>query len=361
MIMRTLRTQVKWIMITVVVVFVLSILFMYGGRGRGGRQGKEDYPVAEINGMTLMRSQLYRSMVNLAEQSGKKDISPRDVVLYRVQVVNNVAIGEELKKEIKNRKIKISDEDVDKAYKEMEDRFPTRESFMESMERSGTTEKKLKKQIKEDLSRQALLQQAGAGEVATKEDLEKTYNSLKDVLFARPETIYVRAAHFRNHKNSAQEALEQLQDGVAWGAMVATYGDDMDDHTSGDATIPFTQNQVPPMLWTVLSEVEDGASAGPVEVTSQDFYVLQRIRTEKAHTLSLEEVSDDLEEMVLVQKQQRAQQEFLNTLLSRAKIKILDSSLFEIPSEDVPPEASKEVSPNSPGAETEEGGKATSD
>ncbi len=331
MIMRTLRTQVKWIMISVVVVFVLSILFMYGGGSRGGKPESGDYPVAEINSMTLMRSQLYRSMVNLAEQSGRKDISPQDIVNFRIQVVNDLAVGDELKKEVKNRKIKVSEEDVNASYQELEDQFPTRESFMEYMKQMGITESKLKEQIREDLSRRALIQQAEEGVVVTPEELQEGYDALKDMVFSRPHVIYVRVADFGSKDHTAQEAVEQMQDGVSWNAMIATYLEDLRDFTSGDETIPFAENRVPPVLWDAMAEMGDARVAGPVELTSQDFYVLEKVSEELPRVLPLEEVSGDIQEMVLAQKKQNARNQFFETLLKRAKIKILDESLFTAP------------------------------
>jgi len=330
-IMRTLRTQVKWIMISVVVVFVVSILFMYGGGSRGGKSESEDYPVAEINGMTLMRSQLYRSMVSLAEQSGRKDISAQDIVNFRIQVINDLAVGDELKKEVKNRKIKVSEEDVNASYQGLEDQFPTRESFMEYMKQMGITESKLKEQIREDLSRRALIQQAEEGVAATPEELQEAYDALKDMVFSRPHVIYVRVADFASRDHVAQEAVEQMQDGVSWNAMIATYLDDLRDFTSGDESIPFAENRVPPVLWDAMAGIGDARVAGPVELTSEDFYVLEKVSEELPQVLPLDEVSGDIQEMVLAQKKQNARNQFFDTLLKRAKIKILDESLFVAP------------------------------
>ncbi len=331
MIMRTLRTQVKWIMISVVVVFVLSILFMYGGGNRGGKPESGDYPVAEINGMTLMRSQLYRSMVSLAEQSGRKDISPQDIVNFRRQVVNDLAVGDELKKEVKNRKIKVAEEDVDKAYQGLEDQFPTRESFVEYMKQMGISESKLKEQIREDLSRRALIQQAEEGVTATTEELQEGYDALKDVVFTRPHVIYVRVADFASRDHAAREAVEQMEDGVSWSAMIATHLDEVRDFTSGDETVPFAENRVPPVLWDAVVQIGEARAAGPVEVTSQDFYVLEKVSEELPRVLSFDEVSGDIQEMVVAQKRQNARNQFFETLLKRAKIKILDESLFTAP------------------------------
>jgi len=351
-IMRALRTQVKWIMISVVVIFVISILFMYGGGGRsGGQKDNGDYPVAEINGMTLMRSQLYQSMVNLAEQSGKRDISPQDIVLFRKQVVNDIAVGDELKKEVKNRKIKVSDEEVDSAFKGLEDQFPTKEAFMEYMTQMGISESKLKEQIREDLSRRALVQQAEDGVTATSEELQETYDSLKEIVFTRPHVIYVRVADFGSLDHVAQEAVEQMEDGVTWNTMVATFLDEIRDFTSGDESVPFAENRVPPMLWDAVAST-DAEVAGPVEVTSQDFYVLQKVSEETPRVLSFDEVSSDIREMVVAQKKQTARTQFFETLLKRAKIKILDPSLFEV---------SPAESASSPDVAEEKGGENASE
>ncbi len=335
MIMRALRTQVKWIMISVVVVFVLSILFMYGGGRRGSRSGENgDYPVAEINGMTLMRSQLYQSMVNLVEQSGKKDVSPQDIVLFRKQVVNDIAVGDELKKEVKNRKIKISEEEVDASFRQLEDQFPTKEAFMEYMTQMGISESKLKEQIREDLARRALILQAEEGVVVAPEELQEAYDSLKDLVFTRPQVMYVRVADFGSRDQTAREAVEQMEDGVGWNAMIATFLEELQDFTSGDETAPFAANRVPPVLWEAVSDTAENQIIGPVELTSQDFFVLQKVTEEPEQVLSFDEVSGDIREMVMAQKKQNARNQFFETLLGRANIEILDESLFAAPAEE---------------------------
>ena len=62
--LRTMRNYTKVIMIIVILFFVASCFAGYGlySRGnRGGGDGMRDYPVAEVNGRKVLRSELERA------------------------------------------------------------------------------------------------------------------------------------------------------------------------------------------------------------------------------------------------------------------------------------------------------------
>ena len=81
---KKLRTQMKVIMIIVVVAFLLSTLLMYEGRSRrtprvNADGTMSDYEVAQVNGRAVMRSELENRLRQYAANSNQRDITSRDM------------------------------------------------------------------------------------------------------------------------------------------------------------------------------------------------------------------------------------------------------------------------------------------
>ena len=96
MLMRTLRSQVRWIMIAIVILFVLSIFGMYGFSG-GGKRGSnenssEDYTVAEIDGKTVRRSQLEVQLRQYVARMNARDITSADIPGLYQRTLENMAM-----------------------------------------------------------------------------------------------------------------------------------------------------------------------------------------------------------------------------------------------------------------------------
>ncbi len=82
LIMRSLRENVRWIMLVIVVVFVLSIFGMYGFGGRRSapqQEGMRDYPVAQIDGKKIMRSSLENNVRDYVDRNNLKDVTSEDL------------------------------------------------------------------------------------------------------------------------------------------------------------------------------------------------------------------------------------------------------------------------------------------
>ena len=90
-------------MIAVIVLFVVSIFAGYGLYSRSGQggDGQRDYAVAEVDGKDVMRSDIEKGTMQLAEQLGsEREITSADIPFMRKHVLDSVAIEVELEKEI---------------------------------------------------------------------------------------------------------------------------------------------------------------------------------------------------------------------------------------------------------------------
>jgi predicted nucleic acid-binding protein len=343
--MKTLRTQVKGIMISVVILFIISIFAGYGmyTRSGGGKRTKDDYVVAEINGNKVMRSQLERGVADLAERSGMKNVTEADVVRLRRQFIDTLAIDQEFRKEIAARKINVSEAEIDAALKDIQNHFPTIEAYREYIQQRQINEKNLRKEIADNIAQQKILAMEVSGVTISGDEDVKFYDTLKELFFTRPETILVRAAHLKD-RDKAQRFSEELLAGASWNDLGRAFSDDLASPVSEDSTVALAKGRVPEEIWTVVASLDDGAVTPPV-VISEDIYVLERISRDEGGVIPFEDVSADVRELILGEKRKEAQRAYFASLRERATVRLLDAPLFADPAIET---ASPDMSPASP-------------
>ncbi len=325
MLMNKLRTQVKWIMAAIVVVFVLSIFLMYGpGGGRG--TGNKDYAVAEVDGRKVMRSQIEAGLAEIAEQAQNTQVTSEDLPLLRRNVLDSIIIEAGLKKEAKNRDIKVTDEELEKVIAQIESQFPTKEAFMQYMEQSGIDEKKMKQDITDRLAQQKVLESVSGGVVVSDDEVAKFYESTKDLFFRRPAGYNVNFASFGT-KDQAMKARARLSSGAEWDKVLDEVSKDVKNSTPyGKPTFVAEKDMAGPMK--VLMDLPLGKLSPLISATSEDVLLVVKRSRSPERVLSLPEVKDEIQKMLKAQKERELQQKFFQEMKSKTPVKILDPSIF---------------------------------
>jgi parvulin-like peptidyl-prolyl isomerase len=328
LLMNTLRTQVKWIMAAIVVIFVLSIFLMYGpGGGRG--TGSKDYPVAEVDGKKIMRSQIETGLAQMADQVQDRQITSEDLPLLRQNVLDSMVIEAGLKKEVKNRGIQVTDEEVAKVISQIEGQFPTKEAFLQYMQQSGINEKKMKQDIADRLAQQKVIESLTAGVVISDDEVAKFYDSTKDLFFRRPAGYDVNFASF-GKKEPAQKAREQLLSGREWDKVLESVSQDVKNSTPyAKPTFIAEKDLTGPLK--VLRDLPLGKPSPVISVTSEDVLLVFKRNKSPERVLSLSEVKEEIQKMLKSQKEREIQQKFLLELKAGVPVKILDPSIFPAP------------------------------
>lgn len=328
--LRTLRNHTKVIMVIVILFFVLSCFAGYGLYIRGGGNsggGMKDYPVAEINGRKIMRSELEQGAARLSDQISR-NITSEDIPHIRRAFIDNLAVQSEIEKEIKVRNIEVAKAEIDSAYTEIMDNYPTREEFMAYMQRSGITEKQIKDDIERQLKVRKLVDEV-CGDIKIEEkDIRAFYDSTKNFLYKQPAGIKVNIATFKN-KASAEAVRKAVEAGAKWDDEIAKYSSDIEMATSYDHPALFDESmisadkQLAPLKDYAMGKVTPVLDAG-----SNFSYIAIKRGVEKERVLSFEESSGDIELKLKNQKAMEEERKFFDDLLTRAKIDILDASIF---------------------------------
>jgi parvulin-like peptidyl-prolyl isomerase len=328
LLMNKLRTQVKWIMAAIVVVFVLSIFLMYGpGGGRG--TGSKDYAVAEVDGDRIMRSQIESGLAEMAEQAQNTEITSEDLPLLRQNVLDSIIIEAALKKEAKEKDIKVTDEEVQKIITQIESQFPTKEAFMQYMEQSGINEKKMKEDITDRLAQQKVLESVAGNVVVSDDEVLKFYESTKDLFFRRPAGYNVNFASFGT-KEQAQKARAQLVAGAQWDKVLEGLSSDVRNSTPYEKPTFVAEKDLTGEM-KVLLNLPVGKPSPVLSVTSEDTLLVMKRSKSPESVLALSEVKGEIQKMLKAQRERELQQKFFQELKTNTSVKILDPSIFPAP------------------------------
>ena len=330
--LRHMRNHVKSIMITVIVLFVVSCFAGYGLYSRSGNKASngsmQDYPVAEVDGKKVMRSQIENNLGRIAEQYGQQDISSKDLPVLRKAVLDSIVIEAEVEKEIKTRSIKVTNDEIDAAYVKIMDGYPTREEFMANLERTGTTEKAVKADIEKQLAQEKLMESVNSGIEVTDKEAHAFYDTAKNFLYKQPAGVMTNIATFKS-KKAAELAQKAIAGGAAWDKIMEEHKADIESSTPYDKPVLMTEQmftQSPALAKLKTLELN---KLSPVTVIEGEHAYIAIKRSKAAEkTLSYAEVSADVMNAIKGQKSQEKQNEFYQTLLSRATVKILDAQIF---------------------------------
>lgn len=333
-----MREHVKGIMITVIVLFVASCFAGYGLYSKSSSRGagNTDYAVAEVDGKDIMRSDIEKGVANMAERINQKDITSADLPQIRKAVLDSLIVQGEITKEIKNRDIKVTEDDINAQYIKVMDSFPTREEFKLHLERLGVTEKQVKADIAEQLSQQKLMEAIAAEIKVSDNEAQVFYQSAKDFLFKRPAGYSVNIATFKNDA-AAKLAQKAIADGANWDKIIEEHKADIESSTPLASPMILTPSMIKqtPAL-TKLQNLELNKVSSVIPLGKGVSYIAINHGKTPARVMTFNEVSADVVNAVKSQKMQTAQTKFFKDMRDRAKVKILDESLFAAPKTETP-------------------------
>ncbi|MDR2175252.1 MAG: SurA N-terminal domain-containing protein [Synergistaceae bacterium] len=327
--MNRLRTQMRWIMLIIVLAFLLSTFLMYdSGGSRGGSERREDYAVAEVNGKRLMRSELEQRVLLLLEQYGSASLASVDMPYIYKSALDQYAMELQMAQDVRDSGIVISDAEAEQAMKRYADSaFPTREAFYQYLERSGIKVSDYKADIARQMAGERLMMDAVGGTAVSEDEVKAFYDSMKDLFFRRPAGFMVSFASFAS-RDEAEKVRNLLVEGKPWNE--ATSADVVDPakvlRVTSEPT--FVSEAGFDGMFAPMKSDDIGAVSAVFELASDDFAV--GVKTEKVEekVSSYDEVSADIRALVRQQKEREALNAFSRKLLGKAKIVVLDSSLF---------------------------------
>ncbi len=355
--MRTLRSKVRWIMISIVVLFVLSIFGMYGfdgarrGRPRSGEGG--DYVVAEIDGNPVMRSALDQSVRNYVDRMNVREIKPEDVPHLYQSTLESLVINHRLAMEAEQSGLKATDEELDAAVREVSEQFPTKEAFMQYLDQSGVKMAAFRENLATQIVQQKMVERVTAGITVTDQEALDFYEKTKSLFFHSPAGFTMDYARLKSEA-AAAKIVEAVQQGTEWNAVWDSVASaDLVERTPETGPVFVPESAFKEQLAS-FADLAIGAVGGPAQIASDDFFIgVKREKVEES-TANYNEVSGDVKALLTEEKRRQAQSSFFSELRGKASVIIRDFDLFpkpEAPKEVAGEPASADKTPSSGDAE----------
>ncbi|MEG2019395.1 MAG: SurA N-terminal domain-containing protein [Synergistaceae bacterium] len=329
-----MRKHVKVIMIIVILMFVGSCFAGYGFYSKNSGDAKasgRDYAIAKVNGTKIMRSQIEKDALKIAEEYGMKEVTSEDIKSIRKLALERTILEAEIEKEIKTRKIKASEADVDAAYKKLMDSFPTREEFSAQMERMGLKEEQIKDDMRHNLLRENLFKSIMSDVDASVKEAKMFYEKNKNELYTRPAGTLATIAVFKD-KQTATTVKKALDNGADWNKV-------MEENT--DNLVTYTKFEAPEVISTeMLKQTPSFANVKKLELNkvssvlelpeAKAFYIAVNKGTAEKKVLTYDEVADNAKDAVRQMRVRSYQETYIHNLLKRSDVEILDKEIFPV-------------------------------
>ena len=333
--MNFLRKQMKWVMAVIVVAFLLSTFFMYEGRGRRRTPGRNpdgtmsDYEVAQINGRSLMRSELDLRRTDYLSSYSSRSAESLDMPAIYQAVLDQAILESQLAKEVEEKGIRVSDADADRAMKEYADRYyPTRETFYQALANSGVKVEDYRRSLARQMATEQVIRDA-IGEIVISEDrAAEFYETMKTLIYSRPEGYMLHMADFKTSAD-AEYLRAKLEAGESWADIVSN--DELASHdviniTREPVFLPTTAFSAGAL--NVLASVDVGKASPVFSVSSFDYAVGLKTEHVDASVRPYDEVSGDIRTMLTNQEERRRLTEYEASLRNKAQVVINDQELF---------------------------------
>ncbi|MBR1486561.1 MAG: SurA N-terminal domain-containing protein [Synergistaceae bacterium] len=333
-----LRRQMKWVMAIIVVAFLLSTFFMYEGRSTRRSPSVNadgtmtDYEVAQINGRSLMRSELETRLRNYLSNLSSRNLTSLDMPAMYQTVLNQAVLESQLVKEIDEQGIKISDAQAEQAMKVYADTYyPTRETFYQVLANSGIKVEDYKRNLARQIAVDQLMTKA-IGEINISEDkAHEFYDSMKDLFFTQPEGFMVHMADFRTSAD-AEAFRTRIIAGESWDVIASEdkfESSDVVNITKAPVFLPASALRTGTM--STLASLDISKPSEVFSVSSSDFAVGMKTSSVDKTTRPYAEVSGDIKNLLTQEEQRKRLADYEESLRTKAQVVINDESLFARP------------------------------
>ena len=341
-----LRKQMKWVMAIIVVAFLLSTFLMYEGRstrrtpGRNPDGSMTDYEVAQINGRSLMRSELENRLRNYLSTYSTRSAASLDMPAIYQAVLDQAVIESQMAKEVEALGISVSDADADRAMKNYADQYyPTRETFYQALANSGIKVDDYKRSLARQMANDQLLRMAVGIVIISEDKAVEFYDTMKTLLYTTPEGYNLHMADFKT-ESDAEFMRAKLEAGEKWEEIASSdvlASHDVINVTHKPVFLPATTFSTG--AFKVLASLDVGKVSPVFAVSSEDFAVAVKTEHVDASVKPYSEVSGDIKNLLTSQEERKKLEDYQKYLLERAQLVINDKELFARPvvSEDKAP------------------------
>jgi parvulin-like peptidyl-prolyl isomerase len=315
--MRTIRKNMKIILIIVIAAFGVSIFY---GLGQYRSSQKTTNYLAEINGVGISYNQWQATFQNTISRYDNKTISSMDqstINSLKNNILKQMINSELLFQQAKKEKVKISKNDIDSEIDKIKENFSSPEEFDNALKANNITLNQLQDDIKKQLMINYVLGEAKNKINITDEELLEYFNKNKDSLF-EPEKVH--ALHILvETEEEANNILNKLKEGIIDFAELAKEKSiDPSAKNGGDLGF-FARGQMVKEFEDAAFSLKPGEISGIVK-TKFGYHIIKLVEKKEAYNPTFEEAKENINNILKNQKEIEATQNLISNLTDNANI-----------------------------------------
>jgi hypothetical protein len=182
--------------------------------------------------------------------------------------------------------------------------------------------------VEENIKRGKVLDEVTEVVSTDETELRNYYEMIKTYAFQKPEGFMMDIARFGTEA-AAETARNELFSGRKWDDVMAAASGDVTDHSASDSRVFIPEAQMTGEAESLKALSMDIPSE-IISFTSDDHMIAVKRAREEASVSSFDEVSADVEQILMSQKRSSLQSQFMQELRTRADVQILDQELFNV-------------------------------
>jgi peptidyl-prolyl cis-trans isomerase C len=287
--------------------------------------------VARVNGEAVTRSDVESAIAALEQQRGPVPPAQRDRVVRGI--LEDMISLKLLVQESKNRKVPVTEPELDARMASLRQNYPSEEAFKSAMAAQKVTLDQVRTEQRQQLAINRMLEtEVGAKAKATPEEVAKIYKERPE-LFQQPARVH--ASHIlitvpadadagvkAEALAKATKVLKDARAGKDFAALAKEFSQDPGSAARGGDLGFFGANEMVPPFSDAAFKLRPGTISDIVE-TQFGYHIIKVIEKQPARTVPFDEVKPQIEQRLSQEKGQREVQAFVDALRLKSKVEIL--------------------------------------
>ena len=280
---------------------------------------------ARVNGEGIPVAVIDEQVDRLRESSPQMFEGPEGearLLEFRQAVLNREIDAILWRQAAEERGVEVTDAQVEERLEQLRAGFVDEAQFEAALSQNGMTLEELNDQLRQELLTTALLAEINQDTEVLQEEIQEYYDANKAVQFT--EQAAKRASHIlfeTADRETAERVLAEIREGGDFAALAKEYSQDAATAVSGGdlgwPTVPFV-----PEFQQALDGLDMNEVSNLVE-TQFGWHIIKAMEQREERVMPLEEVSEQIQQMILQQRDAEAYQSLLAELRETADIEIL--------------------------------------
>ncbi len=278
----------------------------------------EKISLTELDQQVEQLKKQYPTMFEGADGEGR-------LLDFKQRLLDNMINQILIEQAAKDQGIKVTDEDVNAHVEQLKSGFESQEKFEQALQSAGMDEEGLRKQVREQLITQKLMDKIAGDDKPSNQEIEVYYDTNRAQFEQKAAT---RASHIlfaADDKATADKVLAEIKGGADFAAMAKKYSTDTATKDKGGdlgwPTTPYVTE-----FEAALAKLKPGQVSALVK-TQFGWHIIKATDTREASTKKLDEVQAQIEQILIQQNKADAYQKYIEKLREDADITILIAEL----------------------------------